>query len=58
MTLIDHADPIATLDLLDMTRSAHLAAQPHEIGPDALARLRLEAAGGLVRDKQGGAVDQ
>jgi hypothetical protein len=46
VTLIDDADPIATLDLLDRMRGdgngqRTFAAQQREIGPDALARLRV-----------------
>src|SRR5215470_12966365 len=60
---VDDADAVAPFDLLDVMgrdddRQRTLLAQPHQVGPDTFARLRVEARGWLVEYQHRGIVDQ
>ena len=63
LAVVDDADPVAALDLLDVVGGHQhgdlpLGAQPAEIGPDALAGLGVEPDRRLVEQQDLGIVDQ
>src|SRR5215475_2802621 len=63
LAAVDDADPVASLDLLDVMggdedcQSTFLP-QPQQVGPDALTRLRVQSRGGFVEYQHRRIVDQ